>query len=117
MKAHFICLGVLAWAICLSATPRAFAQGIVNFDENGHGNVTGGGPLPASIALDPTSGKNTLVYTLPFTPSVFGDVQVFEFASGGPFSDVLRFFPSTNQLFVYSDTAESGELPDLADVG
>jgi hypothetical protein len=117
MRARFIRLGVLALAICLFATPRAFAQPVINFDENGNGTFVGAGPIPATIGTDPSNGKNTLVYTLPFVPSVFGDVNVSEVAAGGPLSDVLRFFPGSNQLFVYSDTAESGELPDLADVG
>ena len=113
-------LGVACFFVFAIVARQAGAQPIVSFDENGNGTVNGV-VLPFTVELDPTTVPGTmpptLMYTLPFIPSVSGDVQIFESPTGGPASDLLRFVPGSPQLFVYSDLAESGEKPDLADVG
>jgi hypothetical protein len=98
----------------------------IDFDENGLGFVIGAGandPVPLTPLgnrpdpFDPTNGLNPLVYQVPVIPPTMvpGDIVLAEIA-GGPASDLLRF-TGGNQIVVYSELAETGEAPDLADVG
>jgi len=115
--------------VALRSAQAAFT---VNFDENGKGTVVtpGGVSFPLTSLgnqtdpVDPTNGLKPLIYSLPSTTGVAftqGDANVFEVTSPntGP-SDLLRWTNTASTgplLIVYSDRAESGELPDLADVG
>jgi len=118
-----------AQAILVAGDPTDGSSFIFNFDENGHGqiNVNGGGftNLTGTLMPDPTQGGlPVLTYLLP-TAVFGGDVQIWEDDIGGTLSDVLRFCDAQGNFFsgpvdrmiFYSDLAEAGELPDLADTG
>ena len=96
----------------------ASAANIVSFDEFGKGfqdRFPSNATLRFEVAKDPISGKNTLVYHLPFGV-MNGDVFLTEPNSTSP-SDLLRFVNGTN-LFVFSDSEVFNERnPGLADVG
>ncbi|HEY7087216.1 MAG TPA: hypothetical protein VH518_03945, partial [Tepidisphaeraceae bacterium] len=69
--------------------------------------------------VDPGNGLQPLTYFLRQSAErlpIAGDVLVFENATTGTLSDLLRFTPD-GHLLVYSDLPEAGETPDLADVG
>ncbi len=116
---------VITLAICSSSVQAQFA---INFDENGKGTVqttAGLQPLP-SIGnvvdpFDPTNGLMPLAYNvtaaIPGVVPFFGDIDLIE--SDGTHTDLLRWTQGAQGmlLLVYSDRAEPGETPDLADVG
>jgi hypothetical protein len=104
------------------------AQFTITFDENGKGIIqnTAGNqqPLPSlgniPDPFDPGNGLNPLAYNLaaviPGVVPFDGDIDLYEPpAATGVLSDLLRW--THGLLLVYSDRAESGETPDLADVG
>ena len=122
----------IAFALTLILTAEISSATVINFDENGKGTITppsgvvfplvslGNQPDP----FDPANGLLPLVYDLTASgitlPVVPGDMNVIEVA-GTPPSDLVRWTTNAaalhNFLVVYSDRAETGELPDLADVG
>jgi hypothetical protein len=113
---------MLGLGFALSQTLLA-QQFKITFDENGHGTVNGQ-PLPFTVAPDPTGGVTTspvLIYVLPYDIQG-GDVRLTELGQpNAPVSDIIRFFSplpggKTSDLIFYSDV-ESGEAPNLADVG
>jgi hypothetical protein len=116
---------VLAVALALLAgTGPASAQLLVQVDENCNGFFTlnGGPPTPLRCARlpDPTLPGGPLVPTF-FLPGanavVAGDLVLTETPALEVVSDVIRFLPNPNRLLFYSDIPESGEVPDLSDVG
>src|SRR5690242_18746901 len=127
---------IVLLASCVIATSavvvRTAVASVITFDENGKGTVrTPSGALVPLVAVgnipdpvDPTNGLLPLVYDLTasgiVSPVVPGDMDVLEIP-GTPNSDLLRWTssPATGRSFlvVYSDRAEPGEVPDLADVG
>jgi len=100
------------------------------FDENGHGTATViGGPtaaLPFVVGANPSNPVGfplSLIYTLP-QPVVTGSVTFSE--PGGGVSDALRFTDAAGSIsgttggtlmIFFSDSAEAGEIPSLADTG
>jgi len=114
---------MLGLGFALSFQTLLAQQFKITFDENGHGTVNGQ-PLPFTVATDPTGGVMTspvLIYFLPFDIQG-GDVRLIELGQpNAPVSDIIRFFSplpggTTSDLIFYSDV-ESGEPPNLADVG
>jgi hypothetical protein len=85
---------------------------LIYLDENGTGYITPSQPFPYTIGVDPSSGMNTLEYTLPFA-GVAGDVLLQELP-GGPMSDILRF-DGNSHVFFFSDNSDG--VDSLADVG
>ena len=115
---------VIALVICAESVQAQFT---INFDENGNGTIqttAGFQPLPSLGNIvdpfDPNNGLMPLAYNLaaviPGVVPFNGDIDVIEPPTAtGMHSDLLRW--TQGLLLVYSDTAESGETPDLADVG
>jgi hypothetical protein len=122
---------LLGFVIALGFCVRSVhAQFTITFDENGKGiiqNSAGNQQPLLSLGnivdpFDPTNNLKPLAYNLSAAiPGVVpntGDIDLIE--SDGTHSDLLRWTQSTAQgtlLLVYSDRPESGETPDLADVG
>ena len=100
-------------------------QFVVNFDENGNGSVqtpaAGLVPMPGVKGIDPFDPANGLqpvtynVAAIVGGAPLAGDLLVSEPPNTQVLSDLVRF--NQGLIIVYSETAESGELPDLADVG
>lgn len=121
---------VLGCAYAITVT-TSFAQ-LYTFDENGNSSgPTSGPPIsPGVLQPDPSGGLlvPVLVYNLPL-PLITGDVVLVEPgnpATGGQYSDVIRFWNPTGinmtQIIFYSDnsTTEPGDVPPdsgLADTG
>jgi hypothetical protein len=116
---------VVVMLLSTAAVTQAQGPVTVTFDEKG------GGGLPFTLAPDPTFPAGpVLTYTLPF-PVAPGDVLLFNPADttgpgGGqpaPQSDLVRFISSdpfvggAPAVLFYSDLGDSGEIPDLADIG
>jgi len=117
-----------AYAITVTTS---FAQ-LYTFDENGNSSGPRSGPpiSPGILQPDPSGGLlvPVLVYNLPL-PLITGDVVLVEPgnpATGGQYSDVIRFWNPTGinmtQIIFYSDnsTTEPGDVPPdsgLADTG
>ena len=85
----------------------------VQFDENGAGS-SNGLSLPFSIATEPLSGFQTLMYQLPFPLVTRGDVILTE--TNGAISDLIRFDnnPAGGVAYFFSDPADESPAP-LAD--
>ena len=115
---------VIALGFCRRSVQAQFT---INFDENGKGFIqTTAGTQPLQSLgnivdpFDPGNGLMPLAYNLaaaiPGVVPSAGDIDLIEPpAATGVHSDLLRW--TQGLLLVYSDTAESGETPDLADVG
>jgi hypothetical protein len=119
---------LLGVAIALAFCARSVqAQYTINFDENGKGTIqssAGLQPLPSLGNIidpfDPNNGLMPLAYDLtaviPGVVPSAGDIDLIEPpVATGVHSDLLRW--TQGLLLVYSDRAEPGETPDLADVG
>jgi hypothetical protein len=120
--------------VCVLLTAAASQGMVINFDENGNGDVDGT-PLDCNIGISPYGGPSTLYYILPFTQSFTpGDIVVLEpmildvaaVAVAAPvISDVLRFDnvqdytggPITCRVYVYSEMEADGTERDMADTG
>jgi len=130
VNTRFLGIAGFALAVVLAARPSIaqVAPFTVSFNEKGNGTLTSGGTSTTITSAgngtdpaDPNNGLRPLIYNLGASTGlgvVVGDISLSEIA-GGPTSDLIRFtFQGANEiLVVYSDLAETGEVPDLADVG
>ena len=104
-------------------TSSLLAQLVYTFDEFGNSSGPSAAPpiSPGALQLDPSGGLPVpvLVYNLAF-PVVTGDLVLVEPgnpATGGQYSDVIRFWNPTGinltQVIFYSDnsTTEPGDVP------
>jgi hypothetical protein len=122
----FITKILFAASLTYAVTVAPSLAQTITFDENGHGSITGGGPLPFAVAPDPSGGIPTpvLIYTLPFLVNP-GDVGLLENSGGSGtnlvLSDLVRFYtPSgqaTSDVIFYSDVETGENNLDLADTG
>jgi hypothetical protein len=118
----------LAWLLTPSlARAQAPPPLVVNFDENGNGNIV----TPAGInplrslgnivdPFDPNNGLRPLGYDLTGSPGIGvlprpGDINLIETPGTTTASDLVRFFQGL--IIVYSDIETGDPHPGLADVG
>jgi PEP-CTERM motif-containing protein len=108
------------------ATASSSAQ-LYTFDENGNSSGPSSAPpiSPGALQPDPSGGLAVpvLVYNLAL-PVITGDVVLLEPgnpATGGQYSDVVRFWNPTGanatQIIFYSDVSATDPANDLADTG
>jgi PEP-CTERM motif len=102
-------------AIMLTCISPAFAQvNSIAVDESGHMTINGAPGPAAIVGVEPISGQNTLIYTLPFQ-GIQGDVLLYEGSvTNSPLSDIVRF-DANFSMYIFSDTPPSDPADSQAD--